>query len=127
MKKRFFTIALILLFALPPLLCACGQKNLPGGPEELLAFPGTRWDMTPQELIQALDLEEGTYEAKETPYGASVQDAEGYGYYVIEVKDTEAFGLPADVSFGFLDHTGEGRYWWSSAPTARITGPWWPP
>lgn len=111
MKKRFFTIALILLFALPPLLCACGQKNLPGGPEELLAFPGTRWDMTPQELIQALDLEEGTYEAKETPYGASAQDAEGYGYYVIEVKDTEAFDLPADVSFGFLDHTGDGRYW----------------
>ena len=59
MKKRFFTIALILLFALPLLLCACGQKNLPSGPEELLAFPGTRWDMTPQELIQALDLEEG--------------------------------------------------------------------
>ena len=78
MKKRFFTIALILLFALPPLLCACGQKTFPaaGGAAGL---SGTRWDMTPQELIQALDLEEGTYEAKETPYGASAQDAEGYG------------------------------------------------
>ena len=32
MKKRFFTIALILLFALPPLLCACGQeKTFPAG------------------------------------------------------------------------------------------------
>ena len=114
MKQRVFFPAFLLALLLA--LSACGQTgsrepvDLPDGLETELAFPGTSWDMTPEALIQALDLEEGSYEVKETPYGSS-DSSDKTGYFILIVDEIEAFGIPSYAAFTFEDRDGGGRYW----------------
>ena len=82
---------------------------------EALAFPGTRWDMTPEELTEALKLGDGV-DRQETPFDAQSDNAEGI--YSIAVKNYKVFGSDAEVAFLFSDYNGDGVYGLSSVRVA---------
>ena len=64
MRHRILLVLLICLFTVSS-LCACSQQpDTPKGPQDVLAFPGTSWDMTPDALIKSLKLKAGTYGRK---------------------------------------------------------------
>lgn len=90
-KKRY--VVLLLLLAL--LLCACGANP---DPAEELAFPGTRWNMTPEELAAALGLPDG-YET-----------AEKDGAFQIILRGCTAYGASADVVFSFGSYQPSGQF-----------------
>lgn len=109
MKKSSFTVALIVAMFLL-LFAGCTHSAEPITPESALAFPGTQWNMTPEQLIKALCLKKGEYQVFEIPYGKS-DDASGpEGIYGIHVTDMEVFGKNGQVGFRFLDFTGSGNY-----------------
>lgn len=101
--KRCISCVLALLLLLP--LFACGRET--SGPEEELAFPGTYWGMPPEELIQALDLEEGAYETEEEPYDPAAGTS---GTFAVGVDGVEVFNSLGNVAFQFSDDTGAGGY-----------------
>lgn len=109
MKKTFFALDLlaVMLFLL---LTACTHPAVPTEPETELAFPGARWNMTPEDLIQALHLKKGEYQVSESPYAESTDASRPSGSYSIQVTDMEVFGKNGQVGFRFYDFTGSGRY-----------------
>lgn len=94
MKGRRFAaglLAVLLVLA----LCACGKKADPAGE---LAFPGTRWNMSPEELIAALGLPE------------DCEREERDGRIQIILRDFSAFGQKADIAFSFGSYQASGVY-----------------
>ena len=80
--KRTKILIPFLIVAMLLCLAGCGGK----APETELAFPGTRWTMTPD-------------------------DAAGSGTYrTITVMGYPAFGTDAAVVFSFFDFNGDGEY-----------------
>lgn len=105
MKTTYAIRLLAVLLVLLLTLCACSsQPDTPKGPQDVLAFPGTSWDMTPDALIKSLKLKAGAYETEETPMDAN---PEGYGTYSIGVEDYSLFGEKCRVGFQFIDYTGD--------------------
>ena len=86
MKKRI--AAWIILFIMIFVGCTAQPSD---APEDQLAFPGTKWNMTPEELIDSLDLAEDAYEI-------SQED----NFYSIVVRNLPIFGTAADTGFEFL-------------------------
>lgn len=104
--KRTKILIPFLIVAMLLCLAGCGGK----APETELAFPGTRWTMTPEELTEALKLDiNGTdVTLQDWPYE---DDAAGSGTYrTITVMDYPAFGTDAAVVFSFFDFNGDGEY-----------------
>lgn len=109
MKKTSFALALLATMFLL-LFTACTHPAVPTAPETALAFPGAQWNMTPEQLIQALHLKEGEYQASENPYEESADASRPSGSYSIQVTNMEVFGKNGQVGFRFYDFTGSGRY-----------------
>jgi len=93
MAKKLFA----LLCAAACLLAAgCGSSS--GGCKEVLSdglvvFPGTEWNMTPEEVMAALSLTEEDL----------AEEASDDWQYAFLVRDMAVFGLPADVVYNFGD------------------------
>ena len=110
MYRNRFSRILLLFTALCLALCACQaapEETAADGPEGELAFPGTRWDMTPEELTAQLGLEDyetQTLQETDDTTGAMVET------YIIGVEGYDLFGATARVTFQFFDFTGEGRF-----------------
>lgn len=69
--------------------------------EGLIVFPGTWWNMSPEELIAGLELEAWGYEME------TQEPTEGdpYARTVIGVEDMDVMGYPAYVVFRFCAYT----------------------
>ncbi len=119
MKRIRFFMLIVLLAALA--LPGCQQE--PAVPENL-SFPGTQWNMSPQELVQALHLEEGTYEVSETPFNGTdlTNPDEQKGTYRLIVDSMEIFGAQGKVGFLFYDFNGDGTYGLSTVRVAYPNG-----
>ena len=104
MGHRILLVFLVCLFTVS-VFCACSsQPDAPKGPQDVLAFPGTSWDMTPDALIKSLKLKAGTYETEETTLEESTNRC---GTYAIGVENYSLFGEKCRVVFQFLDYTGD--------------------
>lgn len=105
MKTTYAVRLLAVLLVLLLTLCACSpQHDASKGPQDVLAFPGTSWDMTPDALIKSLKLKAGTYETEETTLEESPNRC---GTYAIGVEDYSLFGEKCRVGFQFIDYTGD--------------------
>lgn len=70
-----------------------------------MVYPGTQWNMTPEEVIEALELEEGAYEYEITQ---EYSEAAGeVGCAAVTVSETEVLGQHAAVVFIFLGYQDE--------------------
>lgn len=67
-------------------------------------FPGTAWGMTPEEVCQALELDEAEYEER--------KDSSPYSITNVRMN---LFGEDAHITFGFEDQNSDGVYTLSSA------------
>ncbi len=107
-KKILPYMSVILVFIFLLFLCACQNKEEPSKAETELAFPGTVWNMTPEKLIRALKLKNGSYQLSEDPYNAAKD--EPTGTISIAIENYNVFGTDGRVGFRFCDFTGTGRY-----------------
>ena len=108
MKRISLGLILVLLLLL---LCSCGhQQDIVDF--RTLSFPGTTWDMTPEEIIEAFNLKEDDYE--------TVLPDEGNPYYQLNKIHIELFGSDSEVMFAFEDINGDGtphlRYVYAAYP-----------
>ena len=109
--KHFRGTALILtVLALILSLGGC-QKETPApadGSSTELAYPGTDWTMSPDQLKDALSLPADSPAEAETPADAETGTA---GQYVVAVEDWEGFGASGSATFIFNeDATAPGSY-----------------
>ena len=70
MKNYILKAFLVIIFLM--ILSGCGNTQ-PATDVQTLSFPGTTWDMTPEEIIEAFNLKEDDYE--------TVLPDEGNPYY----------------------------------------------
>ena len=109
--KHFRGTALILtVLALILSLGGC-QKETPApadGSSTELAYPGTDWTMSPDQLKDALSLPAGSLAEQETP---ADPDAGEEGQYALAVEDWEGFGASGAATFIFgEDAAAPGSY-----------------
>lgn len=100
-KKQFRWTAILLIAALILSLMGCASTK-EAALEETLAFPGIRWDMNPQDVINALNLKEGQYTQQEEPYDAERENSTGSCF--IGIQGYTVFGAGAEVSLRFTDY-----------------------
>lgn len=78
------------------------------GPGAELAYPGTDWTMSPDQLKDALSLPAGSLAERETP---ADPDAGEEGQYALAVEDWEGFGASGSATFLFgEDAAAPGTY-----------------
>ena len=109
MKNFILKAFLVIIFLM--ILSGCGNTQ-PATDVQTLSFPGTTWDMTPEEIIEAFNLKEDDYE--------TVLPDEGNPYYQLNKIHIELFGSDSEVMFAFEDINGDGtphlRYVYASYP-----------
>lgn len=100
MRKRLIICFLLLSM----LLCACQSVPPETGDAGLITFPGTHWNMTPEELMTALAIPETAV----TVYLDEPRTADNQvGTYQIGVDGMELYGYPATVGFTFCAYTDD--------------------
>lgn len=90
MKRRLALTVVIFMLSLA--LSACNTTALS---QDTVVFPGTNWDMTASEVMDALEIKENSCTV------VSESDTE----YVITVQDLSLYNRKADVTFVFKDFT----------------------
>ena len=90
MKRRLALTVVIFMLSLA--LSACNTTALS---KDTIVFPGTNWDMTASEVMDALEIKENGYTV------VSESDSE----YIITVQDLTLYSRKADVTFVFKDFT----------------------
>lgn len=110
MRRVRSIAAALLLMALVLGLGGC-QKEVQTPPDSFsteLAYPGTDWTMSPDQLKDALSLPADSPAEAETPADAETGTA---GQYVVAVEDWEGFGASGSATFIFNeDATAPGSY-----------------
>lgn len=99
MKRTFSLTLFILIFSV--LLFGCGQTQTETD-TKTLSFPGTDWSMTPEELIDALNLRSDNY--------TLVPPEEVGAYYQIKNVHMDVFGAESEVLFVFKDINNDGAF-----------------
>lgn len=117
-SAKYLALALVLCLVFVA-LAGCRQSlPQPTEPEDppldaLMAFPGIRWTMRPQEVMDTLGLTEADCEITETPYDDSTTPKQN-GNYTIGFRNLEVFGQEAVGAFTFMDYTGDGKFYLDS-------------
>ena len=74
--------------------------------DQQLAYPGMEWNMSPEEVLEALD---GAYEEIKWEESQPPKTEGGYYYHEFSLLGCESFGYPAEkIRFSFVDITGTG-------------------
>ena len=110
MRRVRSIAAALLLMALVLGLGGC-QKEAPAPPDSFsteLAYPGTDWTMSPDQVKDALSLPADSPAEQETP---ADPDAGEEGQYALAVEDWEGFGASGAATFIFgEDAVNPGSY-----------------
>lgn len=100
MKKRILIVFLILIC----ILSGC-QSTSADNSDTLITYPGTRWNMTPSELLSALHISEADFTVHvDNPR----TDDNPVGEYQISIHD-QVYGYAAEVGFTFRTYTDDAE------------------
>ena len=104
--KRYGKLALLAVLLL--FLTGCGERELSfdsiksGG---IFVYPGTRWNMTPEEVMSALNLTEKQFARVSDP---SAEEIKGVTDQLFLMEQAGVSGLAADVCFWFRSYGETG-------------------